>query len=153
MSAPHPEATVFAPMTFSERQACAQPGSTAKPEPISSDVFNLRAWEHPLSRTASTLATITQRLFNPGGDAANVTLHLLLDISVKPLPARVTAEGRDRCGEVMTSAMFALHSQVLECGWAALKQTQRDTAATKLLLDHTDESGGLKTSSTERKQA
>lgn len=102
--------------------------STAKPEPIPSDVFHLRAWEHPLSRTASTLATIMRRLLNPGGDAANVTLHLLSDALVKHLPAQVTSEDTDRCGEVMTFAMFALHSQVLECGWAPAKadtETQR----------------------------
>lgn len=124
----HPEATAFALLTFSERQPCAQLGSAAKPSPISSDLFHLRAWEHPFNGTASTLTTMARRYLSPGEDAVNVTFHLLSDTPMNTSPSlpcrgkHYKANGGWRTGSsvkrlFVTFAMLSLHPKALECGW------------------------------------
>lgn len=45
-------ATAFAPLTFSDRHACAVPATSVKSKPISSDLFHLATRLYPLSWTA-----------------------------------------------------------------------------------------------------
>lgn len=128
-----------------------RPAQTVKPEPLSSNLFYLRAREHPRGGTAPTLATIQRRRLSPGGDAADVTLHQLSDTTPKPHPARenplrLTAEDRDQREEVVCDFCHVCASYLSAGMWPdtvgeaceRLKWAVRDAAVTKLVFDRMD---------------